>query len=78
MKKCSLIEFKPSVLMLKFPLSVKLVRVIKEVSAVGAGTKEDPVRERTQYWGLDGTLLFAIDSANLENEDKSMASHTSW
>mgnify|MGYP001003256804 CR=1 FL=1 len=52
-------------------MSVKLVRVIKEVSAVGAGTKEDPVRERTQYWGLDGTLLFAIDSANLENSEHS-------
>lgn len=50
-------------------MSVKLVRVIKEVSAVGAGTKEDPVRERTQYWGLDGTLLFAIDSANLEDSE---------
>ena len=52
-------------------MSVKLVRVIKEVSVVGAGTKEDPVRERVQYWGLDGTLLFAIDSANLENSERS-------
>lgn len=52
-------------------MSVKLVRVIREISAVGTGTKEDPVRERVQYWGLDGTLLFAIDSANLENSGRS-------
>lgn len=51
-------------------MSVKLVSVIKEVSAVGTGTKEDPVREKVQYWGLDGTLLFAIDSVNLENSGR--------
>lgn len=41
--------------------SAKAIVMIKTISICGAGTKEDPVREITQYWDLDGNLVATID-----------------
>lgn len=53
--------------------SAKAVIVIRTISICGAGTKEDPVREITQYWDLDGKLITTVDSflnqEALEHED---------
>ena len=39
----------------------KIVPLIEVVAVVGKGTEKDPVREITQYWDLDGELLFTSD-----------------
>ncbi len=45
--------------------SAEIVQVIKTtLTNHGKGTKADPVRKITQYWDLDGTLLFEIDPLN--------------
>lgn len=44
--------------------SAKLVELIKTTSITGNGTKENPVREITQYWDLKGNLLFTCDTDN--------------
>ena len=53
--------------------SAEAVIMIKTISICGAGTKEDPVREITQYWDLSGNLVAAIDSVlnqeAIERED---------
>ena len=41
--------------------SAKAVIMIKTISICGAGTEEDPVREITQYWDLEGNLLIEKD-----------------
>ncbi len=46
----------------------KVVIMIKTISICGAGTKEDPVREITQYWDLSGNLVAAIDSFSNQEE----------
>lgn len=45
--------------------SAKVIQVIQTVSKRGMGTKEDPVREVTQYWDLDGQFLAEHDSEHL-------------
>lgn len=41
--------------------SAKLIQVIETKANRGLGTKEDPVREVTQYWDLDGNFLAEMD-----------------
>lgn len=44
------------------PNSVKVISVIEVKATRGLGIEEDPVREITQYWDLDGNLLAEKDS----------------
>lgn len=37
--------------------SAEIVQVIKTITVVGDGTKNDPVREVVQFWDLDGNLI---------------------
>ncbi len=47
--------------------AAKIAHVIQVDSVVGNGTEKDPVRIVTQYWGLNGDLLFTVDNfANSE------------
>lgn len=39
------------------PTVVELIEVIHVTTSVGAGTKENPVREVNQYWAKNGELL---------------------
>lgn len=41
--------------------SVKIAKVIEIKAKKGMGTEEDPVREITQYWDLEGNLLIEKD-----------------
>ena len=41
--------------------SAKIEQLIVTKSTKGAGTESDPYREVTQYWTLDGKLLFEDD-----------------
>ena len=41
--------------------NAKIVRLIRTVAPMGAGTETDPVRRVYQYWSLDGELLFTED-----------------
>lgn len=41
--------------------SAKIEQLIVTKSTKGAGTECDPYREVTQYWTLDGKLLFEDD-----------------
>lgn len=41
--------------------SAKVIQVIETKTVVGLGVQSDPVREITQYWGLDGCLLAKVD-----------------
>ena len=41
--------------------SAKIVKVIEVTATKGMGTEDDPVREITQYWDLEGNLLTEID-----------------
>ena len=42
--------------------NVKIVKFIKtELLRRGAGKENDPVRIITQYWDMDGNLVFEID-----------------
>ncbi len=51
--------------------SAEAVIMIKTISIRGAGTKEDPVREVTQYWDLNGDLIVTIDSfSNQERKER--------
>lgn len=45
--------------------SAKVIQVIQTVSKRGIGTKEDPVRDITQYWDFEGKLLAEYDSEYL-------------
>lgn len=42
--------------------SIREIKVIETVAEVGYGTEEDPVREKTQYWDLDGNFLATKES----------------
>lgn len=42
-------------------LSVKVRKVIEIKTDKGIGIKEDPIREVTQYWDLEGNLLVEKD-----------------
>ena len=37
------------------------VTVIKTVTVVGDGTKDDPVRNVIEYWTLEGELLYSSE-----------------
>lgn len=57
---------------MKFPRglkSVKVINVIETVAEVGYGTDEDPVREKTQYWSLDGKYLGESEKSS-QNKQK--------
>lgn len=41
--------------------SASIVQVIKTVAVFGKGAGGDPIREVTQYWDMDGTLLATVD-----------------
>lgn len=38
------------------------IEVIKTISLIGGGTKEDPVRHIYQYWDFEGKLLASHDT----------------
>lgn len=40
----------------------EVIQVIKTISLLGLGTKEDPVRYIYQYWDFDGNLLAKNDT----------------
>ena len=42
--------------------SARIIAVIETKAKRGLGTKEDPVRDVTQYWDLDGTFLAEMDT----------------
>lgn len=42
-------------------MKARVIQVIEVTTNRGTGTQEDPVREITQYWGIDGTLLAERD-----------------
>ena len=44
--------------------SASVEQVIKTVAVFGDGVPDDPIREVTQYWALDGTLLATVDPAS--------------
>lgn len=48
--------------------AAKIVPVIMTTSKVGLGIKEDPIREVTQFWSLDGKLLCTADNYGVCNE----------
>lgn len=56
--------------------SAKVIQVIQTVSKRGIGTKEDPVRDITQYWDFEGKLLAEYDREYLypliEHENKAI------
>ncbi len=48
----------------------EVIQVIKTISLLGDGTKEDPVRYTYQYWDFKGNLLASHDTledAKVEN-----------
>lgn len=44
------------------PKSVRVISVIEVKANRGLGIKDDPVREITQYWDMDGNFLAESDS----------------
>ncbi|MBR6617018.1 MAG: carboxypeptidase [Oscillospiraceae bacterium] len=38
-------------------VNAKTVTVVRTVTVVGDGSKDDPVREVVQYWTTDGKLI---------------------
>ena len=42
--------------------SARVVQVIETKADRGYGTEQDPVREVTQYWDLDGNFLAEMDA----------------
>ena len=42
--------------------SVRVILVIETKTARGSGTPDDPVRQVTEYWSLDGEKLAKRDS----------------
>lgn len=46
-----------------FPVkSVQIKQVIETVIPLGLGDPDDPIRDITQYWDMDGNLLGEIES----------------
>ena len=41
--------------------NARVIRVIETKTVVGLGVPSDPVREVTQYWGMDGHPLAKAD-----------------
>ena len=45
-----------------FPVRhAEIVEVLKTVSVYGKGIEDNPIREITQYWTLEGKMLLKID-----------------
>ena len=42
--------------------SARVIQVIETKADRGLGTSQDPVREVTQYWDLDGNFLAEMDT----------------
>ena len=42
--------------------SARVIQVIETKADRGLGTNQDPVREVTQYWDLDGNFLAEMDT----------------
>lgn len=40
----------------------EVIEVIRTVTTVGDGSKENPIRRQTQIWSLDGELLYTLDT----------------
>ena len=49
--------------------SVDVMQVIRTVAMRGAGTPEDPFRNITQFWTMDGFLIKETDIQMEENKD---------
>lgn len=37
---------------------IEIIELIKTITVIGTGTKENPVKEVTQYWDKNGSLIF--------------------
>jgi hypothetical protein len=48
--------------------SVDVIQVIRTVAMRGAGTQEDPFRNITQFWTMDGLLIKETDIQTEANE----------
>lgn len=48
--------------------SVDVIQVIRTVAMRGAGTPEDPFRNITQFWTMDGLLIKETDIQTEANE----------
>lgn len=55
------------------PKSVRVISVIEVKANRGLGIKDDPVREITQYWDMDGIFLAERDS-----DSKFMTDQVMW
>lgn len=55
------------------PKSVRVISVIEVKANRGLGIKDDPVREITQYWDMDGNFLAERDS-----DSKFMTDQVMW
>ena len=55
------------------PKSVRVISVIEVKAHRGLGIKDDPVREITQYWDMDGNFLAERDS-----DSKFMTDQVMW
>jgi hypothetical protein len=52
---------------------VKVIQVIRtNLLRRGTGKASDPIRIITQYWLMDGTLLFEVDPVGSTQGDKSL------
>lgn len=51
------------------PSSARIVQVIETVANRGLGIEGNPIRNVTQYWSLDGTLLAESDPIALRDLD---------
>ena len=47
---------------------IDVIQVIKTVAVRGAGTEEDPFRNITQFWTLDGSLIVEFDIRKMAGE----------
>lgn len=47
---------------------VREIKVIETIAEVGTGTEKDPVRDKTQYWDLNGNFLATKESDLLEDK----------
>ena len=47
---------------------IDVIQVIKTVAVRGAGTEEDPFRNITQFWTLDGSLIVEFDIQKMAGE----------
>ena len=41
--------------------SVEIIQVIRVYSLIGKGADDSPMRQLTEYWSMDGKLMFRVD-----------------